>query len=566
MKKIFPLSPTIIAKIAAGEVIERPAYAIKELIENSLDAGATTIEIFLADAGLKKIIVTDNGEGMTPEDLKESFKLHTTSKISAEEHLAHIHTFGFRGEALASIAAVSNLTIQSKTKKQTAGTKIELRAGEIQNISPIGMPTGTIVTVTNLFYSIPARKKFLKTIRTEFRHILELITAITLANPQVHFSLKHNKKTIFDLPKTTNLLERVQLLLGTKLIAQLLPIEYQDNYIAISGYLAKPNMTTRIPNKQFIFINQRTISDKQLSLTIKNAYDTLLDKKAQPIFMLNVTLPYEFVDVNVHPRKEFVRFANSSLLTEAIHKSISQTLATHNLTFYAEQPFGLLLADSPKLTESFAGKLLKENQTPWDIRPRNEIGNLSEVIQIHNLYLLTQTRFGLMLVDQHAAHERILYEQFSEALQKEQKYSSQYHLSKPIILELSLADYVVLQEHLPSFAKLGFIIELFQDTTFLILAVPLIFQDRNIEQLIMEILQDVAENNKSTTIDENSKKLLSYLACRAAIKAGESLTKKQAKDLLEKLEQTSNNATCPHGRPTKIIIDIDQMHKMFKRK
>lgn len=563
-KKIFPLSQDIIAKIAAGEVIERPVYAVKELVENAIDAHADSIAIHIEESGLRRITVIDNGEGMSKEDLKECFKLHTTSKLSSVDHLSHIETLGFRGEALASIAAISNMVIKSRTKQSVGGTQIEVKNGEIENIAPVGMPEGTTVTVANLFHNVPARKKFLKSAQTEFRHIVSLLTHVALSNPEIHFVLTHNKKTVFDLPKRSDVLERITLLLGKKTFSNLLPFSYQDKYITISGFLAKPQERTSSASKQFLFINKRKVTDKIISLSVKEAYGTLIEPKSLPVFVLFISLPYEFVDVNVHPRKELVRFADTKLLADAVYKAVSETLTKNNLTFYDDTGFGFGLSDA-KVTQSFAGRILKENQIPWDIRPRNEIGGVSEVIQVHNLYLLTQTTFGIALIDQHAAHERILYEQFLLAFTNEKKQSPQYHLQKPVILELSFSEKELIEEHHVLLNSLGFVLEPFTGNTYLITAVPLLFQDRKPDELVGEMLADL-EQERVRDVDQVSKKLIAYLACRAAVKAGEPLTKKQAKELVEKLEVTTNNATCPHGRPTKIVIDIDQLHKMFKRK
>jgi DNA mismatch repair protein MutL len=563
-KKILPLSQDIIAKIAAGEVIERPVYAVKELVENALDAKASAITIQIEESGLRKITVIDNGEGMSKEDLKESFKLHTTSKVSAVDHLSHIATLGFRGEALASIAAISTMIIQSRTKKSAGGTKVELKNGKVITIAPVGMPAGTIVTVTNLFHSVPARKKFLKSSKTEFRHIISLVTTFALANPQVHFVLTHNKKTVFDLPQSTGVVERIKLLLGTKLFTNLLPFSYQDNYLSISGFLAKPQEKTYSSSKQFLFINNRKVLDKLIGFSIKESYGTLIDPKSLPIFIVFITLPYEFVDVNVHPRKEFVRFSDTQFIINSVQKAVSETLTKNNLTFYDETGFGFGLSDA-KLTQSFAGRIIKESQIPWDIRVRNEIGRFHDIIQLHNLYLVTQTKFGVALIDQHGAHERILYEQFLEAFKNKRKQSPQYHLPKPAVLEFSFTEIALLDEYQELLRNLGFTIELFKENTYLVSSVPLLFQDRNPAEFVREMLSDL-EREKIHTIDKASAKMIAYLASRGAIKAGESLTKKQAKDLLEKLEVTNNNATCPHGRPTKIVIDVEQLHRMFKRK
>ncbi|HSA83415.1 MAG TPA: DNA mismatch repair endonuclease MutL [Patescibacteria group bacterium] len=563
--KIRQLPPNIIAKIAAGEVIERPAYAVKELIENSIDAQATRIVIHLEEAGLKKITVTDNGIGMSLKDLMESFKLHTTSKLTTIDDLNHIASLGFRGEALASIAAISNLYIQSRIKKSVGGSFVDISEGKIVDSGSIGMPQGTTVIVSHLFYTVPARKKFLKSQQTEFRHILGILSHSVLSHPEISFVLTHNKKTIFDLPQTTNFRERLAILFGEKIITNLLPVFYQDTLITISGFIGTPQASTIGTKKQFLFVNRRSITDKLFSSVIKDSYETLLMKKTQPVFFLSLSLPFEQVDVNVHPRKEHVRFVDSTTISMVLHKAIAQTLAENNVTFYDETSFGISLGDR-EITQSYTGRVLKEQTIPWDIRVRDANVTGKEIVQMHNTYLMTQSRFGMLLVDQHAAHERILYEQFLEAFKQKKKNQPQFQLPKPLLIDLSFSDGQLMLEHLPLFADLGFTIEQFKDNTFLVQAIPMLFQDRNIAELVSEMLADLFEERNLKDIDVLSQKLIAYLACRAAVKAGESLTKKQAKDLIEKLEMTNNNATCPHGRPTKMIIDINQLHRMFRRK
>ncbi|HEX8932284.1 MAG TPA: DNA mismatch repair endonuclease MutL, partial [Patescibacteria group bacterium] len=339
-KNILPLTPEIISKIAAGEVIERPAFAVKELVENSIDAKADKISIVLEQSGLKKIMVTDNGIGMSKEDLLESFKLHTTSKLFSLDDLEKIKSLGFRGEALASIAAISKLTLQSRVGHRPNGTKIELVDGQIKDIAPIGMPPGTVVTVNNLFYSVPARKKFLKTPPTEFRHILQVLTNLVFANPQIHFYLVHNKKIIFDLPKTKDPLERIKFFLGNNIFINLLPVQYQNDFIAISGFVSKPHLPISLNNKHYFFINNRGVTNQLIEQAGKEGYGTLLPAKAKPVLILFLSIPYELVDVNVHPRKEQVHFANQQLVYDAVEKAVRETLTKNNLTFYAQEGLG----------------------------------------------------------------------------------------------------------------------------------------------------------------------------------------------------------------------------------
>ncbi|MGI8420397.1 MAG: DNA mismatch repair endonuclease MutL, partial [Candidatus Levyibacteriota bacterium] len=411
MRKIYPLDPQIVSKIAAGEVIERPVYAVKELVENALDARAENITIHIEESGLKKIIMIDNGEGMSKEDLLECFKAHTTSKLQNEESLTSIQTLGFRGEALASIAAISKVTIASKVAGETAGTSISIKNGTVEKEKPIGMPTGTQITVDYLFHAVPARKNFLKSQRTEFSLILELISHYALVYPSVNFVLVHNNKTVLDLPKVSERIDRIEKLLGKEIYQALLPVDYKDAYVTISGFIVKPSLTTRTPIKQFLFVNQRQIRDKNLSLKIKASYGTLLENAVYPICILYFSIPCEMVDVNVHPRKEEVRFSNQQSVYDAVEKIIKETFANNvlatNSYWDSASPFnGLGLHDASSGTTSYAGKLMKEKKFPWELNLETK-PDTTDILQINKLYLLISTQRGFVIIDQHAAHERI---------------------------------------------------------------------------------------------------------------------------------------------------------------
>lgn len=572
MRKIYPLSEQVIAKIAAGEVIERPVYAVKELIENALDAGATAITIIIEESGLKRITVRDNGEGMSREDITECFKPHTTSKLSSEEELRHIQTLGFRGEALSSIAAISTLFVQSKPKNEVAGTGIEVVEGRITKIIPVGMPGGTEVIVENLFLNVPGRKNFLKSPGTEFRHITSLITQYAFPYPEVHFVLIHNGRKILDLPKVPEISERIKILLGPAIHDSFIPVGYDDSYLSITGFLARPQINTKSASKQHIFINKRAIHDKLIVSAVKDAYGTLLESAAQPVFILFITTPENFVDVNVHPRKEQVRFIDTRVLYEAVYKAVSQSLVNNNILYFSDNLQGIGLADESiaarkyGFTNSYAGRILKENRLPWDLQAIAEVSPEADIVQLHKLYLVSQTKHGLLFVDQHAAHERILYEEFLAAFKSKQKEKAQYILSTPQVITVGVTEIELLLEHHQLFEDLGFGIEQFKNNSFLIRSVPLLFQDRNYGKLITEILEDLQIEKHPKDIDRISQRMIAYLACRAAVKAGDPLTKRQAKELVEKLEKTNNNATCPHGRPTRVIIDIERVDRMFKRK
>lgn len=553
--KIIQLPPHLVAQIAAGEVIEKPLFAIKELIENSIDAHAKKITIEIEDGGLRKIIVSDDGDGMNKENLLQSFKLHTTSKINLSHNLTGIKSLGFRGEALSSIASISNMEIASKDKSSSSGTKIILSGSKLLDMTPIGMSTGTTIQVNDIFSHVPARKKFLQKIPTEVRLITDLIINFSLAYPQIRFIFISNKKTILDLPSQKNNLNRLPLLLGENNLPNLIPLEFSNTFFKLTGFISKPQFTTTSIHKQFIYVNNRKISDKQISSIIKQSFENIIETSQNPIYILFITAPFEVVDVNIHPRKEQVNFINKQDLLDFIYQSLKHTLKTSDLTYRH-------INKKTKITNSFAGKFLKENIKTWTLKENLEILKDSDIQQINNLYLLAQTKKGFVLIDQHAAHERILYQQFLNHF--EQKKLQKNSIETTILLDLSLSDANFLKENKQFFIDLGFTIEDFSANSFKVTTIPEIFKDRNITDYITQSL-DLLREGKTKNLDQSSQNLIKFLACKGAIKAGEKLTKKEALNLINKLEQTENNSNCPHGRPTKIEFTLPEINKLFKR-
>lgn len=562
MSKIHQLSPHIVAKIAAGEVIERPSFAVKELIENAIDAHASEITIYLEDAGLKKIQIVDNGEGMLEEDLKESYKPHTTSKITDEDNLIGIKSFGFRGEALASLATVSDLTIRSRTKTTSTGNEITIAHGKLSDIHPVGMPEGTTVIAEHLFATIPARKKFLKSPLTELRHTIDGITRFAAMYPTIHFRLVHNKKIVFDTPATNDHNERLQLLLGEN-FSLFLPVKKEESYVTLSGFIAKPQLTSSTQSKQFLFINKRTVTDKLLSLAVREAYGTMLEPTAYPPFILFIDVPYEMVDVNVHPRKEQVSFVNNTFIFQVVKEKIMEVLEENNITFqnlsWKRSGVGT--------TNSYAAKILREEVLDKEIL---SVDKQITLIQLNKLYILVPQKNGFFLVDQHAAHERILFEKLQTQFIKHKKKQKSMQLSEPVVLHLSPAEKILLQEHKKLLIDLGFKI---QDSKKgagrlgdpIITHVPFLFQDRDPQTLVISLLEERAQGKPLADVDTVSEEMMAFLACRTAVKAGDSLEKKQMKEILKKLEETPHNTTCPHGRPTRVFIASEYVNKLFKR-
>lgn len=556
MNTIRPLPQSVIAKIAAGEVIERPAYAVKELIENSLDAGADYIVIELTESGMDAIIVTDNGHGMPPGDIKKSFLPHTTSKLSDINDLDSLSTHGFRGEALSSIAAISILHIKSRTKERETGYYLKIKKGKVEKDIPFGMPVGTQVAVHDIFSSVPARKKFLKSKRVEYLHILEIVLSFAMAYPHVQFAVLNNNKKRILLPTSEERRERFNQVLGKESADKLLPVTYDDAYLSIEGYFGTPQLSSTTTRKQYIYVNNRRIYDKGITTAIKEAYGSHFDKKFHPVYMLFLTLPRDMVDINVHPRKEEVRFYHKDQLLQKINEVVSGQLAENVMVY--DSPWNKLWKNS---TQTYAGQILKDEDLPWKLP---EIAHDVSYVQLHNLYILLETKNGLLFIDQHAAHERILFEQFSATFIKKQQTMDSMTLPKACIFETSVVEKEMLLAYLPQLQKLGFTIEQYKKDQFILSSVPLLFYDRNYNVLIEELLENLREEKKQT-VDAYTHKMLTFLACRGAVKAGDTLTQEQMQELAEQLEKTPNNTTCPHGRPTKIFFDKRALDRMFKR-
>lgn len=552
MKKIHLLPEHIIAKIAAGEVIERPGFAVKELVENAIDAHADSIAIFIEDAGLKRIAVMDNGEGMNQEDLAESVKSHTTSKIFLEDSLAGITTLGFRGEALSSIAAISNLTIKSRIIGETGGNSITIKNGVLENREPVGMPYGTSVIIDNLFSTIPARKKFLKSKKTEFRLIADIVTEYAISFPGIRFQLWHNEKCLINEPQTHNSLTRIAAMLGKTISDNLLPLTYQDSYLSLSGFIAKPQGSI-FTNKQFVFVNNRAVSEKLVSIALKEAYGNVIDMHAPPPAVIFINLPFELVDVNMHPRKEYVGFTDPTLIYHGVKTAAVSALASHNKTAAAK------LWKSKVLMSSFAAKTLRKSELSLTNQKSQS------VMQIHTLYLLLATEDGFLIVDQHAAHERILYEHFRKIFLRKMTTGERYILPKPVRITIPLSDITTLDEFYPLLERLGFSLQIEKSMTVVIIAVPELFKDREYESLIRDFCQNLQLSSEKINIDRVSGIMLSYLACRGAVKAGNPLSSEQAIELIEQLGKTPHNMSCVHGRPTYREITLKELARLFKR-
>lgn len=549
MGSIKVLPKEVVARIAAGEVIENPASVVKELIDNALDAGANIIDISLSNYGLERIEVRDNGIGMDKVDINLSTVLHATSKLVDFDNISSL---GFRGEALASISSIANVTITSRQAKNQYGTGVQLQEGKSHEISKVGMPAGTHISVTQLFAHTPARKKYLKTTLSEYRHIVDVVSSYALAYPEITFTLTNDNKLALTTDGVKTVEDMSILLLGSDLEQNLISISNQEGYIEISGVISRPQIQTTSARKVYLNVNGRPVTSPIILQAIKDGYSSLLAPGSYPTSVLQVTVPTERIDVNVHPRKETIRFIEDEVMYQTIKNTISETLAKHNLTFYN-------LSWKKSETHSPLAQELKK-----DVLPQKELLP-TNWIQVHNMYLIGESIEGIVILDQHAAHERILFEQFKEVYKQKSEKNKSIQLTPSVLIHLSYTDKALYFAHEEFFKKVGFVVEDFGDNDLKINEIPASFERRNVTGLLSELLNDLAENKIPRDIDQQTYLLLSYLACRSAIKAGDVLTNEEIQSLVSELSLLDTAYTCPHGRPLKIAMTLKELSKMFKR-
>jgi len=586
MSKIKILPEKLVNQIAAGEVIERPASVVKELVENSLDAGASRVVVEVRNGGKAFVGITDNGRGMSREDLEMALQRHATSKISGEADLWKILTMGFRGEALASIASVSKVVLRSKQASEVGGAQIECNSGDIVSVSDVGMSDGTVVEVYDLFFNTPARQKYLKKDRTELAHITSLLNSVALANPSVAFKLIHNEKVVFDLPGVTDLLSRVSDIFGKATSEAMIPVFYGGSEFQIDGFIGKPALSRSTSKHQYFFVNGRAIQHFLLANTIKSAFHSMLMENKKPVFIINITIDPSLVDVNVHPRKLEVRFEDQQRMIRTMYSCVKATLEKANLA-----PLGLTeskryMSDNfPKAQDggvgsgnagsardaiSFSKEFLAERdmgrirQTSISETVENESEvSMKAISQVSDSYIVAQDSEGLVLIDQHAAHERVRYEQLMDQYENEKK--AVQPLLVPLQIEFTGDEVSVIEENKEIFVGLGFEIEPFGGNTYVVNGVPAFLSGEDADSVVKGVLDDIL-NEKSPSRVQGFENVINYMACRSAIKFGQSLSLGEMQALIDELSKLKRPYTCPHGRPTMVSLTLSELEKMFGRK
>ncbi len=586
MSKIVLLPEDLINKIAAGEVIERPASVIKELIENSLDAGATKITVELEDSGKKRIKIIDNGEGMSPEDAEKSILRHATSKIRSAEDLFSIKTLGFRGEALASIAAVSKLTITTKQKNVLEGFSLQIEGGNILSRDIAAAEQGTIIDVHDIFFNTPARKKFLKTDAVELKHCLDVVTQYALANPSVTFKCLHNSYTLLHSPALNEARSTIASIYGVQTAKELLEVKHQDKQITITGFISKPYHVRNDKNQQVLFVNGRWIKNSDITNAVYEGYHSTLFVNKHPVFVLHLQLNPETIDVNVHPQKQEIKIEQKEQVINAVALAVREALQSNQLmptvdvnteqqiTFgtplprkevktavkYPFEPSSQSVFAVEETAATYAEPVVMEQAQRREL-VQEKLPPLKLFGQVHKTYFLAETEGGLFYIDQHAAHERVMYESLLNQYLNGKMEVQQ--LLQGEVIDVSVAEKILLEEKKEELQQLGFELEYFGGNTFAVKTIPLVFGKTKVKELLHDLLAAL-ENNK--TILEQKEVMLTRMACRAAVMAGDVVTIPHMEKILSELNQTRLPYTCPHGRPTLMKVTIDELEKKFRRK
>ncbi len=593
MSQVRLLPETLINKIAAGEVVERPASVVKELVENAMDAGAADIRVDLEEGGKRLIQVQDNGSGMNRDDALLAFERHATSKIASLADLERIATMGFRGEALSSIAAVSMVTLTTSDGSQPEATEISIHGGIVQHVRDAGRGQGTTLEVRNLFHNTPARKKFLKTAETEFSHIAGIMNDMALAHPEIAFSLRHNGRSRLKVSATDSIVERAHQIFGKEMRENLMGVEEAREGLHLFGLVSIPGYTRASGTQINFFVNRRPIRDNTLRHAVYSAYETLLMKGRHPVVYLFIDIDPAMVDVNVHPTKREVRFADArsihGYLRDGVRKSVQsygrEPLETSTIdqrshpreaqvreaveTYMRTAPRG----ERPILKgpQSGYGSPKRSTQDRPETRPGAPAPpvqtlfeqSLVPIGQIADSFIITQDKDGLILVDQHAAHERILFERFKK----------DYHRSKvpvqrllvPVNVELSQKEGLLLTEHGELLSRLGIETEDLGHGTFTVKSVPMWVADTDAPDLIRGVLLEIDALEQAGDLDRHLDRVIHLFSCRGAVKANSRMKREEMEKLLNDLGDADSPHTCEHGRPTMIRIDLNEIEKRFKR-
>jgi DNA mismatch repair protein MutL len=579
--KIHVLPETLAQVIAAGEVIERPASVVKELVENAIDAGASEVIVELKAGGLQLIRIQDNGEGMDREDVPIALQRHGTSKIRNIEDLYTLRTLGFRGEALPSIASVSQMAIQTRTSRSIKGTQLVSEGGEIKAVTDAGCPVGTLVEVKNLFYNLPVKRKFLKSISLELRHASSHFLRLSLAHPSISFKFIHDGRLLHEHWKTGSLKVRMEAILGREIYDQLQEFEYEDGEICLSGLASLPTFSRGNSDGIYLYVNQRFVKDKAIYKAILESYRHVIAQGRFPVVILFLNLPPYAVDANVHPTKTEVKFKEPDKIFPAVFAALSSlhgpvSRSQHNQgpalpgtnALPEARPLTLPLSSSVRYSQG--GALEKEGRVDFRVSEEIPPGWRSEemhplriVGQVLNTYIVCEDQERLIFIDQHAAHERILFEKWKKAY--ETKSLSVVRFLAPILMECSATEALTLADHLQDFDAMGIEIDPVGEDVFAIRSVPSLMDQENPKDVIRKILEELAFEQPEKKGRAALYPILIALSCHAAIRANVTLRKEEMEALVKDLQLFRPSTTCPHGRPVCFLFSLADLEKQFQR-
>ncbi len=584
--KILP--EQVVNKIAAGEVVERPASVVKELIENALDAGADDLVITIRSGGKSLIQVIDNGIGMSESDAALCLERHATSKISRWEDLQAVRSFGFRGEAIASVAAVSDLEIKTRMKDDTMATVVRVHGGHVaETTKEAGLP-GTTVTVKNLFYNVPARRQFLKTHNTEFRHAASIIKKFAIAFPDVEFTLIHEDDRVFQLRKA-DLAGRLEKVIGRETMAHTLEVDRER----VSGYVSRPTFSLKTQGEQFLYLNRRPIFSRTVQSAVFGAYGHSIPKGDRPFYVLFLDWDVSDFDVNVHPTKAEVKFRDDQQVYRTVYHAVVDSMNTDALIpQLTPEPNRIGAAETSGLQAALAFQTERvapvlsvgtpadeglspfNNDSPLPLSPEEArraiqrqllaapvVSPTSLVWQLHNRYIVSQIKSGLAIIDQHVAHERILYERALDAFERNPIFSQQ--LLFPQTIEFTGEEFAVVEQLLPLVEKLGFVVKVFGSRTVVVEAVPADVRLGNEQRILAEMIANYRQNENASLDPRDN--LAKSFACKSAVKSGDPLTVEEMNGLIDQLFATRFPYVCPHGRPVIIQLSLDELDRRFMR-
>ncbi len=609
MSDIIKLLPDSIAnQIAAGEVIQRPASAVKEMVENAIDAGATTIQLIVKDAGKILIQVIDNGKGMSETDARMCFERHATSKITDINDLFSIRTKGFRGEAMPSIAAVAQVELKSRTADQEMGTKIIIEGSKVISQEACQTPVGTSIAVKNLFYNVPARRNFLKSNPVEMKHILNEFYRLSLAHSDIFFTLHSNGQQVHHLP-SANLRKRINGVMGAKYDERLIPLEEETPYLNVSGFIGKPEFARRTRGEQYFFVNQRFIKSNYLNHAVISAYEDLLQKDTYPLYVLFLEIDPDKIDVNVHPTKQEIKFEDERTIYQMLRATVKRSLGIHSISpaidFDTDTSVGFnifgamdnarkiettigqgnsassLAVGSPKFQQDKASSHWKDVYEISNNFERSEaeltissgmnaqseasVKDAVDIIpfQLHRQYIIFQIKSGYILIDQQSAHQRILFEQFLEAFSKQAK--SKQQLLFPHTIELNSEDSEILKAILEDVSLLGYEIEDFGNNAFIMRAVPADLEEGNHQQAVDDFIEQFKMHSKEFELDQRTQ-LAKSLARSAGVKKGKKLGREEMKNMIDSLFACDTPYLSPNGHPTFLTYSLHDLENQFRKK